>query len=170
MSQPKPFRRSTVTASVAISVARGLLHHAVGHYLLFATVRANGQVIWPLIILFISLFGVRLGFAYGMRPYLGSDAIWYSFPAAMVATMVMAFLLYRFGNWRGATPWTSRPRRTRPPPRSIPRQARPAPRPPVRPRLCRNSYSSITSSTPGTMRNRWRAAGPTGASVHSSIS
>ena len=69
---------------------------------LFATVRANGQVIWPLIILFISLFGVRLGFAYGMRPYLGSDAIWYSFPAAMVATMVMAFLLYRFGNWRGA--------------------------------------------------------------------
>ena len=68
---------------------------------LFATVRANGQVVWPLVILFISLVGVRLGFAYGMQDHFGSDAIWLSFPAAMVATMVMAALLYRFGDWRG---------------------------------------------------------------------
>lgn len=67
---------------------------------LFATVRANGQVFWPLIILFISMFPVRLGFAYGLQDWLGSDAIWYSFPAGMVVTMLLAILLYRFGDWR----------------------------------------------------------------------
>lgn len=69
---------------------------------LFATVRANGQVIWPLIILFISLFPVRLGFAYGLQGMFGTDAIWLSFPVAMIATMVMAMLLYRYGDWRSA--------------------------------------------------------------------
>ena len=67
---------------------------------LFATIRANGQVIWPLMILIVSLFPVRLGFAYGMQGAFGTDAIWLSFPVAMVATMAMAILLYRFGNWR----------------------------------------------------------------------
>jgi len=67
---------------------------------LFATIRANGQVLWPLIILFISMFPVRLGFAYGMQGWLGVDALWFSFPAGLIATLIMATLLYRFGNWR----------------------------------------------------------------------
>ena len=67
---------------------------------LFATIRANGQVIWPLAILFVSMFPVRLGFAHGLYDRLGADAIWLSFPTGMVATLVMASLLYRFGNWR----------------------------------------------------------------------
>ncbi|WP_417673773.1 MATE family efflux transporter [Pseudodonghicola sp.] len=67
---------------------------------LFATIRANGQVLWPLIILFISMFPVRLGFAYGFQPWLGEDALWFSFPAGMMATLIMATLLYVFGNWR----------------------------------------------------------------------
>ncbi len=67
---------------------------------LFATVRANGQVIWPLIILFVSMFPVRLGFAYGLQAWLGADAIWLSFPAGTIATMVLAALLYTFGDWR----------------------------------------------------------------------
>lgn len=67
---------------------------------LFATVRANGQVLMPLGILFISMFPVRLGFAYGMQPWLGVDALWLSFPAGMVTTMVLAILLYRYGGWQ----------------------------------------------------------------------
>ncbi|MDO5632713.1 MAG: MATE family efflux transporter [Paracoccus sp. (in: a-proteobacteria)] len=67
---------------------------------LFATIRANGQVFWPLVILFVSMFPVRLGFAYGLQGVLGADAIWLSFPAGMIATMMMAVLLYRYGNWR----------------------------------------------------------------------
>ncbi len=67
---------------------------------LFATVRANGQVLWPLAILFISMFPIRLGFAWGLQGAIGPDALWLSFPAAMVATMIMAILLYRYGGWR----------------------------------------------------------------------
>ena len=67
---------------------------------LFATIRANCQVIGPLLILIISMFPIRLGFVYGFRGWLGADALWLSFPVAMVSTMVMAILLYRFGSWR----------------------------------------------------------------------
>lgn len=67
---------------------------------LFGTVRANGQVIWPLIIMFIAMYPVRLGFAFAARPWLGIDALWLSFPAGMVATMLMAIILYRHGGWK----------------------------------------------------------------------
>jgi putative MATE family efflux protein len=67
---------------------------------LFGTVRANGQVIWPLIILFVSMYPVRLGVALGLREWLGVDALWLSFPVAMLSTMLMAGVLYLRGNWR----------------------------------------------------------------------
>lgn len=67
---------------------------------LFGTVRAAGQVIWPLIILIIALYPVRLGAIFMLRPWLGSDAIWWSFPVAFVATMLMAAGYYRWGKWR----------------------------------------------------------------------
>ncbi|HEY0044380.1 MAG TPA: MATE family efflux transporter [Allosphingosinicella sp.] len=69
---------------------------------LFGTVRANGQVVGPLIILFISMYPVRLGFAFGTREWLGQDALWLSFPIGMVATMLMASALYLHGGWRNA--------------------------------------------------------------------
>jgi putative MATE family efflux protein len=67
---------------------------------LFGTVRANGEVVWPLIILFIAMYPVRLGFALGTRDWLGLDALWLSFPAGMVATSIMAALLYFHGGWK----------------------------------------------------------------------
>ncbi|QAY75456.1 MATE family efflux transporter [Sphingosinicella sp. BN140058] len=75
---------------------------------LFGTVRANGQVIGPLIILFISMYPVRLGVALGAYSWLGADALWLSFPIGMVTTMLMAIALYLHGGWRkgriGPTP------------------------------------------------------------------
>ena len=67
---------------------------------LFGTVRANGQVVWPLIILFVSMYPVRLGFALGTYDWLGSDALWLSFPIGMLATCIMAVALYLHGGWR----------------------------------------------------------------------
>ena len=67
---------------------------------LFGTVRANGEVLGPLIILFIAMYPVRLGFAFGLREPLGLDALWLSFPAGMVATSIMAAALYLHGGWR----------------------------------------------------------------------
>lgn len=69
---------------------------------LFGTIRANGQVIWPVVILFLSLYPVRIGFAVGMRDWLGTDSLWLSFPAAMIATLIMAMALYLHGGWRRA--------------------------------------------------------------------
>ena len=69
---------------------------------LFGTVRANGQVVWPLIILFVSMYPVRLGIALGARDWLGTDALWLSFPLGMVATMLMATALYLEGSWKKA--------------------------------------------------------------------
>lgn len=67
---------------------------------LFGTVRANGEVVIPLLILFVAMYPVRLGFALGAQRWLDADAIWWSFPLAMVATMLMAIVLYQRGAWR----------------------------------------------------------------------
>ncbi len=67
---------------------------------LFGTMRANGYVIWPLMVMVISMYPVRLGFAFGLYPSLGADALWLSFPAGMVATALMGAGLYLHGKWR----------------------------------------------------------------------
>lgn len=67
---------------------------------LFGTVRANGAVWWPLAILFIAMFPVRLGAALALRPTLGSDALWWSFPLGSATTLLLASLYYLQGGWR----------------------------------------------------------------------
>ena len=51
---------------------------------LFGTVRANGAVLGPLIILAIGLYPVRLGFALGAYPWLGADALWLQLPGQLL--------------------------------------------------------------------------------------
>ncbi|WP_344693525.1 MATE family efflux transporter [Sphingomonas cynarae] len=67
---------------------------------LFGTVRANGAVWGPLLILFVAMFPIRLGLSLWLRPALGADALWWSFPAGSLATLVGATLYYRYGPWR----------------------------------------------------------------------
>ncbi len=69
---------------------------------IFGTVRANGAVLGPLIILAIGLFPVRLGFALGAYPWLAADALWLSFPVASFANMALAIAFYLHGGWRKA--------------------------------------------------------------------
>jgi putative MATE family efflux protein len=69
---------------------------------LFGTVRANGAVVGPLVILTIGLLPVRLGFAYGAQPWLGADALWWSFPASTVVNLLLATAYYKSGHWRRA--------------------------------------------------------------------
>jgi putative MATE family efflux protein len=76
---------------------------------LFGMVRATGAVLPPLVILFISLFVVRVPFAWGLRDRLGADAIWWSFPLAATVSTVLAVLYYRFGGWRKARFTPDRP-------------------------------------------------------------
>jgi putative MATE family efflux protein len=67
---------------------------------LFGAVRATGAVIPPLLILIVSLWGVRVPFAYEMLSYWQAEAIWWSFPIASLTSVAMAAAYYRFGGWR----------------------------------------------------------------------
>ncbi len=67
---------------------------------LSATVRANGAVIGPLVILAAAMFPLRLGMAAGLEPSWGSDAIWWSFPAGSMGSMLLMIGYYRHGGWR----------------------------------------------------------------------
>jgi len=95
--------------SPALPIARHIQILATWSFLLFGvtlvlfgTVRANGAVIGPLIILFVGLVPVRLGFALGAYPWLGADALWLSFPVSSFANMAMAIAFYLHGGWRKA--------------------------------------------------------------------
>jgi putative MATE family efflux protein len=95
--------------SPALPIARHIQLLATWSFLLmgvtmvlFGTVRANGAVIGPLIILCIGLVPIRLGFALGAYPWLRADALWLSFPAGSVANLVMAVGYYAHGGWKKA--------------------------------------------------------------------
>ena len=68
---------------------------------LFGTVRANGAVWGPLLILVVALLPVRLGIAALLRPALGIDALWWSFPVSSFVNLAGAILYYCYGPWRG---------------------------------------------------------------------
>lgn len=67
---------------------------------LFSTVRANGAVWAPLLMLIFALYPVRLGFAVAFEPSLGADSLWWSFPLGSIANLIMAGSYYRYGGWR----------------------------------------------------------------------
>ena len=91
----------------AIEVGTHMMHIINWSYLLFSvamvmfgTMRANGVVIAPLIILTLSLFFVRIGFYYASYPFIGVDGLWWSFTVSTAVSLVLAWLYYRFGRWR----------------------------------------------------------------------
>ena len=67
---------------------------------LFGAVRATGAVMAPLLMMVVSLWCVRVPFAYWMLDRWHADAIWWSFPLASLCSIVMATGYYRFGGWR----------------------------------------------------------------------
>jgi Na+-driven multidrug efflux pump len=77
---------------------------------IFGTVRANGAVIAPLVILFLAMFPVRLGFVFALRPVIGNEAFWWSMPLSTFASMAMALGYYRAGGWRKLHMRTTSPR------------------------------------------------------------
>lgn len=95
--------------SQSLEIARHLNHIAVWSFLFFGVtfvvsgvVRSTGAVVPPLLILGIALWGIRVPFANLLQDRLGVDAIWWSFPASAVCSMLMALAYYRWGGWRRA--------------------------------------------------------------------
>jgi Na+-driven multidrug efflux pump len=46
------------------------------------------------------MFPIRLGIYYFGYPAVGSDILWWSFPLSSLASLAMAWAIYRRGNWR----------------------------------------------------------------------
>ena len=67
---------------------------------IFSTVRANGAVYAPLLILLCSMLFGRIGFAWLMLPSWGTDALWWSFPIGSAVSLTLAVAYYRWGGWR----------------------------------------------------------------------
>lgn len=95
--------------SQALATAQHLNHIGIGAFLLLGVtfvlsgvVRATGAVMPPLVILAVALWGVRIPVAQLLQPWLGVDAIWWSFPLSALCAMLMSMAYYRFGHWRQA--------------------------------------------------------------------
>ena len=95
--------------SPALPIARHIHLLATWNFLLFgvmmvlfATVRANGAVWAPLIILAIGMVPVRFGYILGAYGWLGADAIWSSFPVTSFINLLLAGAYYLNGSWRKA--------------------------------------------------------------------
>ena len=99
------------SGSEAIDVARNIQYIATWTFLpfgttivLISTLRANGSVVPPLVILFLSMFPIRLGIYHFGYPLIGSDILWWSFPLSSLASLAMAWAVYRRGGWRRPMP------------------------------------------------------------------
>jgi len=95
--------------SPALPIARHIHLLATWNFLLFGvtmvlfgTVRANGAVWGPLIVLCVGLIPIRFGFIFAGYPELNADAIWLSFPASSLANLALAIAFYKHGGWRKA--------------------------------------------------------------------
>ena len=95
--------------SPAIPLARHINTTVLWGFVIFSVtfalqgvVRSTGAVLAPLAILTISMLVIRIPFAALLRPTLGADAIWWSFPLGTVTSASLTALYYRFGPWRSA--------------------------------------------------------------------
>ena len=96
-------------ASPALPIARHIHLLATWNFLLFGvtmvlfgTVRANGAVWAPLIILAIGLVPIRFGWVFATYHWLGANALWTSFPASSFINMVLSVAYYFQGSWKKA--------------------------------------------------------------------
>jgi putative MATE family efflux protein len=95
--------------SPALPIARHIHVVATWNFLLFGvmmvlfgTVRANGAVWVPLIVLAVGLVPVRFGYIFATYGWLGADAIWTSVPVTSLVNLALAVGFYLHGGWRKA--------------------------------------------------------------------
>ena len=95
--------------SPALPIARHIHVVATWNFLLFGvmmvlfgTVRANGAVWIPLVVLAIGMVPVRFGYIFATYPWLHADAIWTSFPVTSAINLALAIGFYVQGGWKKA--------------------------------------------------------------------
>ena len=69
-------------------------------FVVSSVVRATGAVWPPLIGMLLAMWVVRVPFAAVLIPYIGANAIWWSFPISALTSALFAVAYYRWGGWR----------------------------------------------------------------------
>ena len=64
-----------------------------------AVMRGAGDMIFPMIITLISLWLVRIPFAWLFSEQLAEKSVWWSAPAGWVTGLVLSYFYYRYGRW-----------------------------------------------------------------------
>ena len=91
------------TIPIALHIDRTVLWAFVifnATFALTGIVRSTGAVWPPLLILIVSMFGMRIPFAWLMIPHWGAEAIWWSFPLGTLTSSGLTALYFRYGAWR----------------------------------------------------------------------
>jgi Na+-driven multidrug efflux pump len=95
--------------SPALPIARHIHLIATWNFLLFGvmmvlfgTVRANGAVWIPLVVLSVGMIPVRFGYIFATYHWLHADALWTSFPVTSAINLALAIGFYVQGGWKKA--------------------------------------------------------------------
>ena len=91
-----------ITAHDTVLVARHLLAITLWSYAIFGNARiisavviSSGFVVWPTLLSIVSIWGVEVPVAYVLMNRIGLDGVWYGYPAAYVAGLLMQLAYYR---------------------------------------------------------------------------
>jgi len=108
------FNRATLSLflpadSEALAIAQHINSIVVWSFVLFGismvlggVVRSTGAAVPPLIVLFVSLWLIRLPLAFALLDSWEADGIWWSLPVGAGCSALLMWLYYRYGGWRRA--------------------------------------------------------------------
>ncbi|MGH7017196.1 MAG: MATE family efflux transporter, partial [Caulobacteraceae bacterium] len=97
------------STSPAVPIASHINEMVLWGFIIFSitfalngVIRSTGAVWAPLIILSVSMIGVRIPFAALMTPRFGENAIWWSFPLGTITSAILTSIYYKTGIWKKA--------------------------------------------------------------------
>jgi putative MATE family efflux protein len=99
-----------ITDPKTVLIAQRLLHITLWSYAIFGNARvlsgvmlSSGTVFWPTALSIISIWGVEVPVAYVLMQRFGLDGVWYGYPAAFIAGLLMQTAYYE-SVWKRKTP------------------------------------------------------------------
>jgi putative MATE family efflux protein len=96
-----PTDPAAVTIAQHISLVASWSFILMGLTMVLSSVtRANGAAVVPLIIMILAYIPGRLGAAYALKPWIGADAIWWSFPIGAALSLILTIGYFYQGGWR----------------------------------------------------------------------
>jgi putative MATE family efflux protein len=91
-----------ITDPGTVAMAQRLLHITLWSYAIFGNARvlsnimlSSGTVLWPTLISIASIWAVEVPVAYFLMQRIGLEGVWYGYPAAFVAGLIMQLLYYK---------------------------------------------------------------------------